>query len=120
LETTIKASSKSVWAVGYNGRNELATGSTDGSVKLWNADANTCSFDLKGHVGSVRCVAFSRNSLYLATGASDKTIKIWNTETGALVKTLIGFSSRVVCVSFDRVNKLASRLEDGTVRLWNI
>lgn len=122
VHRTILGHDKSVWAVAFNGRDELATGSIDGSVKLWNLDVRFGGVgkDLSGHSNSVESLTFSRNSVYLATGSSDKSIRIWNADTGALVKILQGHAGRVTSIAFDQHNILASRSDDGTVKLWFI
>jgi WD40 repeat protein len=56
----------------------LATGSFDGTGKLWDTGAGQELLTLKGHSGTVWSVAFSPDGKQLATGSDDGTVKLWN------------------------------------------
>ena len=56
----------------------LATGSDDGTVRLWNADTGRpIGAPLIGHTGGVNSVAFSPDGRRLATGGDDGTVRFW-------------------------------------------
>ena len=55
----------------------LASGSFDGTIKLWNLASGQELRTLTGHTGSVWSVAISPDGLTLASGGDDNTIKIW-------------------------------------------
>ncbi|KAL4734247.1 putative wd40 protein [Aspergillus similis] len=78
----------------------LASGSSDGTIKLWDAKAGLEIRTLEGHSDSVRSVAFSADGLMVASGSRDRTIKLWDAKTGLEVRTLEGHSSRVQSVAF--------------------
>jgi hypothetical protein len=59
----------------------LATASSDGTVRTWNADGTPLA-TLTGHTSTVRAVAISPDGSWLATGGDDKTIRIWKTDDG--------------------------------------
>src|SRR5262249_44547264 len=70
-----------------NGR-WLASGSWDGTVKLWEAGASgmpggTPRYTLRGHRGHVGCVAISPDNRTLASGGWDKTVILWDLQTPA-------------------------------------
>ena len=56
----------------------LASGSTDGSVRLWRMPDGTPVKELKDHTGWVRSVAFSPNGQLLASGSGDATVRPWH------------------------------------------
>ncbi len=59
----------------------VATGSSDRSVRIW--DAATAEFirQLNGHVGSVNSVSFSAQGDRLVSGSEDGRVVVWNAST---------------------------------------
>jgi WD40 repeat protein len=56
----------------------LATVSTDGTVKLWDATTGQEVLSLRGHSGGVVSLAFSQDGNLLTAGTSDGTIHVWD------------------------------------------
>ena len=59
----------------------LATGSEDGTVKLWNTNSQECLATLVGHHGEVKSVAFHPTADILISGSMDNDVKLWDTNT---------------------------------------
>ena len=98
----------------------LASGSSDGTVKLWNRETGEEIDTLSGHQGRVLSVSYSPDGKTLASGGLDGTVKLWNRETGEEIGTLRGHQGWVRSVSYSPDGKtLASGSDDGTVKLWN-
>jgi WD40 repeat protein len=100
---------------------QLASGSRDSTVKIWDASSGACLQTLKGHRNSVNSVAFSHNSTQLASGSRDSTVKIWDASSGACLQTLKGHSYSVMSVAFSHDSTwLASGSGDNTVKIWDV
>ncbi|MEG5138936.1 MULTISPECIES: NACHT domain-containing protein [unclassified Microcoleus] len=99
----------------------LATGDSDGVVRLWEFSSQREILTCKGHTNIVESVAFSPDGSVVASGSYDKTIKLWDVNTGECLKVLQGHTESVMFVTFNhKGNILASGSFDGTVRLWDI
>jgi WD40 repeat protein len=86
---TLEGHLSSVWAVAFspNGK-ELASGSSDKTIRIWDVATGATLQTLEGHSDYVWAVAFSPNGKQLASGSSDTTIRIWDAATGATLQTL--------------------------------
>ncbi|NEN96594.1 MAG: hypothetical protein F6K50_13950 [Moorea sp. SIO3I7] len=96
----------------------LATGSADGTVKLWNRDGKLLN-TLQGHTDIVNSVSFSPDGRILATGSADGTVKLWHRD-GKLLKTFEGDEAGVTSIGFSPDGELiVISSSDGIVRLWD-
>jgi formylglycine-generating enzyme required for sulfatase activity len=57
---------------------QIASGSSDKTIKIWDATSGKETLTLKGHTSGVHSVAFSPDGRSIASGSSDDTIKIWD------------------------------------------
>ena len=73
-------------AFSHDGK-QLASGSYDNTVRLWNPATGTLQSTLKGHDGTVNAVAFSQDGKQFASGSYDKTVRLWDPATGTLLET---------------------------------
>jgi WD40 repeat protein len=99
----------------------LASGSYDGTVKLWDVGTGKELKTLKGHRGEVNSVSYSPDGKTLASTSWDNTVKLWDVGTGKELNTLKGHQSAVMSVSYSPDSKtLASGSVDYTVKLWDV
>ena len=97
----------------------LASGSSDATVHLWNADTGELLYTISTR-GSVRSVVFSPDGRMLAGGSSDETIRVWYATSDKLIHTFRGHTNDVTCVAFSPDSQtLASGSADKTVHLWD-
>ena len=76
----------------------------------------------RGHVGSIKAVAFSPDGQRLLSGSDDKSMRLWDVATGVQVQRFqTPGMTTVSCVTFSRDGKTAvSGSYDSTVRLWSL
>ena len=100
---------------------KLATGSSNGEVRVWHTQGVTPLRINRGHTNGIRSVAFSPDETMLASGSEDQTIRLWEAGSGQWLRTLEGHRDRVYSVAFrSDGTMLASGSEDQTVRLWDV
>ncbi len=99
----------------------LASGSSDGTVKLWDVVNQTNVATLEEHAGGVVSIAFSPNGMLLASGSGDGTVKLWNVHTHTNIATFEWPANVVTSVAFSPNGAtLAAGAWDGTVKLWDV
>jgi WD40 repeat protein len=99
---------------------QVVSGSSDDTVRLWDARSGKCLQTLKGHKGWVYSVAFSRDGQQVVSGSSDDTVRLWDARSGKCLQTLEGHRDWVWSVAFSRDGQqVASGSSDETVRLWD-
>jgi WD40 repeat protein len=112
----------------------LASGSYDGTIKIWNQQSGKLLLTIKGDtsnghgdavkslaISSVREASSQGFRRILASGSWDNRVKLWDLENGKLIRTLTGHLDNVdsVAISLD-MKSLASASWDKTVKLWNL
>ena len=98
----------------------LATGSWDGTVKLWNLESGALLW-MGRHTSSIQRLAFTPDGHTLASGGDDTTIRIWEVSTGTPLQTLSGQSSPVYALAWSPDgSRLAGGSSDGTLSLWEV
>ncbi|XP_018044138.1 PREDICTED: transducin beta-like protein 3 [Atta colombica] len=101
----------------------MASGGSDGSVRLWNLQHHACTHNFKGIQGVVSVLEFySNNEKSLLFGAGDNTkIYGWDIITGQEKIILSGHFSKVTSLSFhENGNYLVSSGRDRVLILWDI
>lgn len=124
----------------------LATGSLDGTIKLWDVDTGEEQQTLFGHIEGVwgvdmdalRMASASHGGLLYRLGlecalTSDRTIKVWDRESGNCEQTLVGHRGAVTSLQLSDdmivsgsgesivvvVMRRELMIDDGDVMIWN-
>ena len=110
--------------------NRLASGSEDGTLRIWDADDTyTVNQTLTNHTDAINALLYfpddiSGFSKILISGSSDKTIIIWNADNDdnySVTQTLTGHADAVnaLALSLDGTS-LASGDASGNIKIWNM
>ncbi|WP_433251836.1 WD40 repeat domain-containing serine/threonine protein kinase [Actinomadura nitritigenes] len=98
----------------------LATGSTDGPLRLWDVATRHNTATLTGHTDIVGALAFSPDGRTLASGSADRTVRLWDVAARRNTATL-GDKSDASSVAFSPDGRiLATGGTEETVRLWDV
>ncbi|KID59995.1 Heterokaryon incompatibility protein R, partial [Metarhizium hybridum] len=98
---------------------QLASGSDDMTVRIWDVQAGTAQHTLRGHTDWIFCLDFSRTGL-VASGAADSTVRLWNAKTGRPAGTLSGHWVWVQAVSFAPNGKKLVAASGQNLYVWDL
>ena len=97
----------------------LASGSEDGTIRLWDASTGTQILSLPA--GKTNALAFSMDGKTLASINSTFSIQLWDTTTGNQLTTFKGQNGTANVLVFSTDDKiLVSGGRNGTIQLWDI
>jgi WD40 repeat protein len=121
VRETLKGHTKEVFSVAWSPDGKrLATASSDGTAKVWDAVGGRELLTLKGHTDSVFSVAWSPDGKRLATASFDRTVKVWDAISGQELLSLKGHTSNVLGVAWSPDGRrLATASSDGTAKVWD-
>ncbi|MFE3716455.1 WD40 repeat domain-containing protein [Streptomyces cyaneofuscatus] len=110
-----------------DGSDLLASGSADGTVRLWDLDRQRSVAVFDDHKFSVRCLASTRarEGVLLASGGSDGNLRIWDTAALAQHGPTIRCGQNIVndvafaCPQDGAELRIVTAGQNGTLRLWD-
>jgi WD40 repeat protein len=105
-------------AISPDGR-RLAAGSSDATIKVWEAESGRELFALKGHTRDVTCVAFSPDGERLASGSVDENVKLWDMSSGRELLTLSSHTRRIAAVAFSPDGKQLASSGGAAIKIWD-
>jgi WD40 repeat protein len=97
-------------------RNQICSGSMDGTARVWNLKTGECVHVLTGHISVVGLLGLSPS--YLVSASADGTLRVWDPSTGELRSTLREHTSAVTCFQHDEF-KIISGSYDA-LKMWDI
>jgi len=114
---TLQGHTGRVFAV-VHGRDVLVTGSSDGTVRLWDPATGQVRHVLSGHSEWAWPVVLGPAQDVVATGDAEGTVRLWDVATGALRHRMSTAGGFVFSIAF-HAGLVVTAHRDGVVRLWN-
>ncbi|PSB01818.1 serine/threonine-protein kinase [Merismopedia glauca] len=103
---------------------KLGSGSTDGTIKVWEAATGEVLQTIKGHSQAIRTIVWVPQTNAIATGSLDRTIKVWETDTAQALSTIKAHADGICALAINANVKpqigavLASGSKDSAIKLW--
>ena len=99
----------------------LASGSTDNTIRLWDAATGQIKNILTDHRDDVNSVVFTPDGSTLMSGSRDKTIRVWDVATGLQKQVLTGHGASIYSVALSPDGStLMSGSDDNEIYFWDV
>jgi WD40 repeat protein/serine/threonine protein kinase len=120
LLTHDRSSIVGVSAVAFSANERfIVTGTTTGTIRIWDAADGQLRSTLTGHTGVIRCVAFSPDEGTLASASDDATARLWDVATGSERALLLDGAGAVNSIEFDSSGMmLVAGCSSGNIKVW--
>uniref|UniRef100_G3TW21 POC1 centriolar protein homolog A n=1 Tax=Loxodonta africana TaxID=9785 RepID=G3TW21_LOXAF len=121
LERHFKGHRDAVTSVDFSlNTKQLASGSTDSCLMVWNMKPQSRAYRFTGHKDAVTCVHFSPSGHLLASGSRDKTVRIWVPNVKGESTAFRAHTATVRSVHFcSDGQSLVTASDDKTVKVWS-
>jgi WD40 repeat protein len=118
--TVLEGHTAKVWDVEFSpDGKEIASGSVDNTLRLWNVEQARLLRTMQGHPFPILSVKYSPNGATLVTGSTDGLLRSWDVASGRMIRTYAGHNGWITGLDISRDgNWIVSSSEDSTVRLW--
>lgn len=128
LRHSLEGHRRWIWSVAVSSDGQtIASGSEDGTVRLWHRSSGQSVMTLHGHTHAVWSVAFSLDGCTLVSASLDGTIRLWQRSSGQCQQVLRHHRSGVWSVAFapatsslPQGQQFASGSQDQTIQLWEL
>lgn len=97
----------------------IASGSWDGTVRLWDVDTGDQVSLFKGHQGHVTGVLFLPDGQRVLSASEDGTLRIWEPQSGIESFRLQSGCGATSLASSDDGQNIAVGCQDGAVCIWD-
>jgi len=99
---------------------QIASGSDDNTVKIWDLRKKACIYTVPAHTKLVSDIKFEEEYVMLTTSYDNKC-KIWSTGDWVLIRTLTGHENKITSVSVTKdLQNIITTSFDRTFKLWQM
>ena len=121
---SLKGHNDAIWILTFSkdGKN-LASGSLDGTVRLWDLDLRRERIKIAGHTGGIKALAYTEDNRILACGTGlDGILRLWDAGTSGQLSILLDHTSLNSVVTFSSDGRIlaSSGNEDRTILLSDV
>ncbi|OAX36889.1 WD40 repeat-like protein, partial [Rhizopogon vinicolor AM-OR11-026] len=112
-----------VWCIALSPNSKtIASGSSEGTVTLWNVEKEKVIAKWAGHTMIVRSLCWSADSEYVVSGSYDGMARVWNVKSGKTPrKTMRGHTDNVNgVVHLADGRNIITCSDDGSLRRWDL
>ena len=119
LERVLEGHRGAIQAVAALPQGRVASGSADGTVRIWDVASGETIRTLKGRTLDVTAVA-ALPAGRVASGSAQGALEIWDLVSGRTLATLQGHSAAITAVAALPEDRLASGSADRTLCIWDL
>jgi WD40 repeat protein len=98
----------------------VATGSEDGTVRIWNPETGECQMILVGHRKAINALAWTgKDSNRILSGSDDRSIRVWDAVTGDC-EIRVRENGAVTCLDVTSDGKVIAFAVGAGIRAWDL
>ena len=119
LIRSVPVSEKSLRSIAYNGRGEIAIGSSDNKIYLLDVESFRLKKILEGHLNSVFTVCYDPNTGNIVSGSRDAHLRIWNSKGDCLEMIPAHMYTINEIAWHPELPIFATGSRDKTIKIWS-